>query len=312
MELLPRLAGIALLREDREAQPAAQSGLAATAAAVALQAGQAGTAAVLLEQGRGIPLSRTMDTRSDVTELREQDEKLAAEFERLCRALDSGPRAPVGDPGAQAVDQRHRWAAGWEELLGRIRAVPGLKAFLRPLNVTEIRAAADGGPLVMVNVSPLRSDALLVRPGADNEVVPLPASLAAQVADHVEALTAYAPVSVRNEWLSAALAFLQEAVVERVLARPEQDPPRDGELPRLWWLPTGLATLPPFHACAVDHAVSSYTATVRALLRSREAGGPAFGRVPAVGVPVPQEELAHVAREIDTLGGDVRTLCAAR
>ncbi|MCX4625418.1 hypothetical protein [Streptomyces sp. NBC_01443] len=98
MELLPRLAGIALLREDREAQPAAQSGLAATAAAVALQAGQAGTAAVLLEQDRGILLSRTMDARSDVTELRERDEKLAAEFERLCRALDSGPRAPVGDP----------------------------------------------------------------------------------------------------------------------------------------------------------------------------------------------------------------------
>ncbi|MFJ3927333.1 CHAT domain-containing protein [Streptomyces sp. NPDC090022] len=345
VELLPRLAGIALPRPDQRAQLAAQSGLAATAAAVALHAGQPGTAAVLLEQGRAVLFQQHgLDACGDVAELRERDEELAARFERLCRALDPGPRPPAGDPGPQAVDEGRHRSAEWEELLTSIRGLPGLASFLRPLSVPELQAAAVDGPLVLLNVSPLRSDALLVRrPGTDIEVVPLPDSLAAGVEHHVAALTGEASAAVRGERIGAALAFLREAVVERVLARlaPERardgelpgggelpgdgelpgngEPPEgrevpgDGELPRVWWVPGGPAALLPFHACALDRVVSSYTATVRALLRGREAGGPVSGRALAVGVPVPEEELAHVAREIelvrDGLGGGVRTLC---
>ncbi|MFD9516169.1 CHAT domain-containing protein [Streptomyces sp. NPDC059979] len=315
--LLPRLAGIALSRTDQEAQLAAQSGLAATAAAVAVQAGQADRAVVLLEQGRGVLLSRIMDARSDVTELRERDATLADAFEQLCRALDRPPQAGPGETGPHAVDERHRRAQDWEALLDTIRQSTGLKKFLLPLSLAEIKAAAVDGPLVVVNINFLRSDALIVRPEADAavQVVRLPASLAADVARRVEELHAYAPYAERNERLSATLAFLQDAVVAPVLDALSIGRTGSGAdaAPRVWWLPTGPATFLPFHACALDRVVSSYTTTVRALLRSRDGSGSAFGRVLAVGVPDPEGELNDVAREIelvrDTCGEGVLALC---
>ncbi|MFF6947181.1 CHAT domain-containing protein [Streptomyces iakyrus] len=302
--LLPRLAGIALLRKDQEEQLAAQSGLTATAAAVAVQAGEPGTAAELLEQGRGILLSRTLETRTDLTTLRERHEGLAADFERLCHALDQGGGRDWSGTGD--ADRRHHLAEEWERILERIRALPAFRAFLRPLSLTDITAAAAHGPVIMVNVSPIRSHALVVTPSGVTPV-PLPNLTPRAVERRVRELLEPDDEN-REQRLSALLGWLWDTVASRVLtaagitgaAGPAS--PGPASVPRVWWCPTGLLSLLPLHAAGhhdtrrdkvpmtvMDRAVSSYTPTVRSLLHSRrppEHRPPAWaGRVLAVTMP---------------------------
>ena len=50
------------------------------------------------------------------------------------------------------TDLRHRLAARWEDVLGRIRAQPGFERFLLPPRIAELAPAATEGP-VAINVS---------------------------------------------------------------------------------------------------------------------------------------------------------------
>ncbi|MFG2229258.1 CHAT domain-containing protein [Streptomyces sp. NPDC048723] len=285
VDLLPRLAGIALLRKDQEEQLAAQSGLASTAAAVAVQAGEPGTAAVMLEQGRGILLSRTLDARTDVSALRERHKELAAEFEALCHALDQGGEDWSGT-SAHAADRRHRLAEEWERVLDRIRAIPEFRAFLTPLSPTDITSAAAHGPIIMVNVSPIRSHALIVT-SEEVRSVSLPDLTPRAVEHRVEDLLRRDDED-REQRLFAILGWLWDTVASPVLTAAgitrAAHPAGSGaaSVPRVWWCPTGLLSLLPLHAAGhhdtrcddvpmtvMDRAVSSYTPTVRSLLHAR-------------------------------------------
>ena len=66
------------------------------------------------------------------------------------------------------------------------------------------------------------------------------------------------------------------------------------ELPRLWWCPTGLLTLLPLHAAGyhdgtgrsvLDHVVSSYTPSLRALAEARRRGPSGRGGMLVVALP---------------------------
>ncbi|MEU6812659.1 CHAT domain-containing protein [Streptomyces sp. NPDC046831] len=306
VELLPRLAGIELLRKDQEEELAAQSGLASTAAAVALQAGDVGAAAMMLEQGRGVLLSRALDARTDLTALRERDEGLAAEFAALCRALDTGGREHWSGTGTDLADHRHHLAGAWDQILERIREVPGFRDFLKPLSLEKITAAAVHGPIAMVNVHHIRSDALVVKPEGIRHVS-LPRLTPESVRQWVTALLASGDED-REQRLLGMLGWLWDTVAGPVLeaagivaaAVPEgsaTDP-----VSRLWWCPTGLLSLLPLHAAGhhrtrsdavpmtvMDRTVSSYTPTIRALLHARRPaaqGQPSWaGRVFAVVMP---------------------------
>ena len=58
--------------------------------------------------------------------------------------------------------------------MAEIRTLDGFERFLLPLSATDLQPAAVDGPLVLINISELRSDALVLT-GAEVEVVPLPA-----------------------------------------------------------------------------------------------------------------------------------------
>ncbi|MFJ2024741.1 CHAT domain-containing protein [Streptomyces sp. NPDC087897] len=327
--LLPRIAPRGLARADQEARLLIGDGLASDAAALAIEAGAAGRALTLLEQGRGVLLAQGLENRSDVSRLRALDPGLAAEFERVRDRLSEPPwPTPVlgaGPGGAAArfdgaheaavlAEDRLALARRWERLLDEIRVLPGLEGFLRPPSVPELVAAAAGGPVVVVNVSGYRCDALVVTAGAGIDVVPLPGltlrDVEARAAEFVEGVdTAYGERGVDEavammRRLSGTLGWLWETVAAPVLTRLGLDsvPREDAPWPRLWWCATGLLSFLPLHAAGrgaadsgdwvVDRAVSSYTPTVRALARARgglapggrhgppsdSRGGPASGR----------------------------------
>ena len=183
------------------------AGLGSAAAACCLQAGGAGPGRGLWEQGRGVLLGQALDYPPNLTRLTERHPDLGAEFVRLRDALAAAPDTSrrvvahgVVAPGAvivgpgtgvlaagetaavapavtaavtdQEVERRQALAADFERLLGRIRKQAGFRRFLQPLPVAELRAAAQDGPVVLVNITEIRSDALLLTPEGV-QVVPL-------------------------------------------------------------------------------------------------------------------------------------------
>lgn len=64
-------------------------------------------------------------------------------------------------------------AREWDELVEQVRALPGFEDFLRPPRLETLLPAAAGGPVVILNVSRWRCDALIVSK-SDVDVVELP------------------------------------------------------------------------------------------------------------------------------------------
>lgn len=128
-----------------------------------------------MRAGRGVLLSQALDTRTDLTRLAERHPDLAAEFVRLRDPLDTGvdlrgSSAPVAPQHRNAgvvaattdreTERRRVLADEFDGLLEKIRREPGFEGFLLPLPVGELLVAATSGPVVLVNVSEIRSDAL--------------------------------------------------------------------------------------------------------------------------------------------------------
>ncbi|MEU1725701.1 CHAT domain-containing protein [Nonomuraea sp. NPDC005692] len=294
-ELLPLAAWRGLDRGSQEYQLRQAAGLATEAAAAALVAGAPRAAVQLLEQGRSVLWAQLLQTRSDRSELRARHPGLAAEFDEVSAVLDRPSAGEslrpdelglIGRPDRRLeADLRRRATARFTELGDRIRELPGFGSFLRPPDFTALRAAADRGPVVLVNVDRRRCDALLLTSGG-LRVLPLPRLSREEAAGRAREFrrtlgAAHGGMAARisaAQTVLATLEWLWDAVTGPVLHELDLPAASDGDPPRLWWCPTGPLAGLPLHAAgrhrdggpwAGDHVVSSYTPTLQALLRAR-------------------------------------------
>jgi tetratricopeptide (TPR) repeat protein len=331
--LLPQIASGELRRADQENRLARWTGIAVTAAACALAEGRGEKAVAFLEQGRGILLSRGLDVRTDLTSLRARHPALAGEFDRLRAEIEATYDLRSTAPGARdhVRQQRRRQSGRWDELLERIRAEAGFEEFARAPSLDRILAQAHQGPVVYLNLSEERSDAIILGPGGAR-TVPLgvgPREADEQVRKLHAALRPDRVVDPREHRpVFEVLAWLWDELVEPVLdalaplASAPGAPP-----PRVWWVPTGPATLLPIHAAghhdarapggsrsALDRVISSYTPTVRALAAARgqeSVSGPPRRLVVAMPETPDAEPLRGVAEEVKVIQGlfaDARVL----
>ncbi|WP_328907864.1 CHAT domain-containing protein [Streptomyces sp. NBC_00234] len=302
VDLLHLVAPRHIVRDDQEFLLSRTVGLGAAAAACAVRCGRPELAVGLLEQARGVLLSHAFDADSDLTRLRETDPHLADRFVELRDALDTATDSRAGlseeFPGegpsrafTAHADRRQRLATEWRDLTARIRAEhPGL-GLLRPVrewDERELRATAEAGPVVLVNVSPYGSDALVVT-GRSIEAVPLPGldprTTATRRRTFEDALVRIeAPGTSRKQSHRAqqvvreTLAWLWQAVTGPVLDHLRLPAAPNGPLPRIWLSPGGALGTLPLHAAApaegvpgaLDRVVASYTPTLRALHHARQ------------------------------------------
>ncbi|WP_217142501.1 CHAT domain-containing protein [Streptomyces sp. AC627_RSS907] len=282
--LLPLVAPRRLARVDQQRMLAEFDGLAADAAASALQANDPETAVRLLELGRGVLGGQVLQSRSDLSRLHavapELAERLGAAFDRLL---------PSGHLMGAAADERHDLDVRLRHLLDEARALPGFADFLAPPELDELLEAAADGPVVLINVSGYRSDALIVRPSGVT-VVGLPDVTPDSVAGRAAAFGAALAVSARpgageagaQTTAAEVLGWLWDFVTGPVLERLGHTSAPSDAWPRVWWSPVGQLALLPIHAAGrfpdgasvLDRVVSSYTPTLRALrhARARHAG----------------------------------------
>ena len=281
IRLLPLVSSRTLDRDDQQYTMAQSAGLAASAGSIALQVGNGKLEALeLLELGRGVVLSHLMNSRNDIWELEQAFPELAKRFEIWRTELNQGgnPASSI-EMWTNVSDRRIKADRELDSCLQEIRLCKGFDRFLLGPSETELRKMAMDGPIVVVNVTEIRSDAILVTPSGV-ECVQLHDMTYDQTAEWVgKDLTHYSSLSERgkkNAEYRQFLSWLWVAGVKHILKRLQSNPPK---LIHIWWIGVGIASSLPFHAAGVhskgstentfNHAISSYTPTIKALSYAR-------------------------------------------
>ena len=324
--LMDQVAWQGLHRSDQERQLGRFVALACDAAACAIKAGHPAKAVELLEQGRGVLLTQALNRRARYHDLNRAPPGLARQLasinDRLERMVAAEDLMNVAD--SAWADRHAEVTAERDTVLEQIQALPGFSDFLKRPDFAILRDAAAAGPVVIINVSSYRCDALIVTT-AGVRVTELPnlsgADAVRQVTAFVEALSTVqkagldpAVQATADQTIAAVLAWLWDAVISPLL--PDLllacGTVTDGHRPRVWWCPTGPLTFLPLHAAGhhdssgqtiLDHVVSSYAPTLRLLrqARRRPSGEPGDSRPLLVALPVTpgQQNLSGAEREAD-------------
>ncbi|KAJ7466495.1 CHAT domain-containing protein [Mycena latifolia] len=242
-----------------------------------------------LELGLATAFQQQLQLRTQVDDL---PEAIAEEFNRLSSLIYSGTS---GNP-TDLVLRRN-------ELITKIRTLPGLERFLQPTLFQDLHQVSKHGPVVILNSHEDHCDAIILLHSSVVPLhVPLPGVTVEALADqklHLSHVLHTCSVRTRTsdstrlfgsqELFSSKpvkdifedmLTWLWTEVVNPVFNALEVNSVLGG---RLWWCPSGAFTGLPLHSAAPsDQFIHSYTSTLGALLKARSKG--TSSGVPKVGV----------------------------
>ncbi|KAF8454696.1 hypothetical protein BDZ91DRAFT_767912 [Kalaharituber pfeilii] len=219
INLIPLLSWRSLVQKDQQHALAQYGGLAPEAAAVALQAGRPAAEALRqMELSRGIIANYRLEARNDISNLEEEHAELAQEYQR-------------------AVSERQAAAIRLEKLLEQIRQQPNFDKFLLAFDPSELLASELSAAIVVVNVSPLRCDAILVtKHGTESFLLPdLHYREVHQMATQLKSR------NFSEDEMFELLKWLWDVAAGPILERLGiLKGPEGADWPRIWWIPTGL------------------------------------------------------------------------
>ncbi|KAH6604049.1 von Willebrand factor A domain-containing protein [Trichoderma cornu-damae] len=292
INLIPLLTPRSLQNFDKRHLLSDAVGMASDAAAIALQAGQSAVVAIeCLETGRGV-IAGTLFEQHDISVLKRIRPDLAEAFVNLRDRLDQPAMQDVGSsiqPDNEDIDlntlaeieqsSRRETAENLDSLLTQIRSEAAFERYLLPASEAEMLDAARYGPIVIINVSSHRSDALIIKQSGIRSL-PLPLVSPKRIDDYA--------IKIRS---TRTLEWLWDAIVSPVLdalklVAPVSASSLNAKWPRVWWIPTGKLTKFPLHAAgyhlgshrdvagansrtALDRVISSYAASIKAIIQGR-------------------------------------------
>ncbi|WP_169811735.1 CHAT domain-containing protein [Nocardia sienata] len=292
---------------------------------IALSMGQVGRAVELLELSRTVIWSQTRRLRRTEPPL-----GVSARLMELRGELDNPGYPGLGRhdllSGHRAARARAELAAEWESLTAGHGPDRGM-------SFSELREAAHGGPVVIVNISDTGCAAVVVLADRDPVPVGLPLANHAELATRAGGLLA---PTIRGMNARALARLLWDTIAAPVLEVVE---PHLGPDRRVWWCPTGPLSAVPLHLAGhhdqengpalIDHVVSSYTPSLWALRDARRTGAGVVGPAPPSSMLVASlretpgmPELEHAEEEaaiisarfpaVETLGEQEVTVTAIR
>ncbi|KAJ4178417.1 hypothetical protein NW767_014874 [Fusarium falciforme] len=273
IDLIPLLTPRSLQNADKRHLLSAAVGLSSDAAAIALHANADPAAAIeLLETGRSV-IAGALFQQSDLSALQHEHPDLALSFIGMRDQLEAPPTSSLATAERPTAaidmegDRRREAGPQFAALLETIHSKTGFERFLLSASEADMLGAARHGPIVVVNVSSYRCDALLIEQSGIR-LLELPHLSQEALNEHVQELKTL-----------DTLGWLWDAVVCPVLNALGFIRPPDREWPHVWWVPTGRLTRFPLHAAghhlkrtgetAVDRVVSSYASSVKAIINSR-------------------------------------------
>ncbi|EDR09769.1 uncharacterized protein LACBIDRAFT_233630 [Laccaria bicolor S238N-H82] len=262
--------------------------LACDACACAIESGEIEKAVELLELGRVILWNRMRGYRHTMDGLRKSHPTLVK----------------YSSPFELKMRNQRLLLQQWDEVVTKIRMLPGHDGFLKPIPFDTLQSAGAEGPVIIVNLSERRCDAIILVQGRPPVLVPLQSISV----DAVEAMNLWnmrlnkIQTVLRNLWKHVGYPIHQQLLEINVQ-----------EMSRIWWYPTGQLCALPIHAAGPYHVemknipdlyISSYTPTLSSLISARAvkdlATSPSFL---AIGVPdntlrSAEEEIAKIKNYI--------------
>lgn len=285
LELLKTLNEYSISSQDLQQTLRFVSGLATMAASAALETNRSPYEVLMcLETGRCVISGVAISSRTDVSELRKLKPNLADQYDGLRKEYALASRdLEQRENYREAREHQTRIAKQLATIESTIRELPGWGTFQLALSESEVRDLAKDGPIVVVNVTQRRSDAIVI---TYKEILPLelPNMTHEKLLQYISLFDnmgneARRNVKIRkkprgNDTVTDALLWLWDVAVEPILKVTERTPSR-----RIWWLTTGLAGRAPFHAAGdhrpgsvnntYHHVVSSYISSLKALRFAR-------------------------------------------
>ncbi|KAG8782696.1 hypothetical protein FRC15_006513 [Serendipita sp. 397] len=296
INIIPLVAWLGLSISDRHHHLVQIGSIVRDVAAIAISLGECDKAFEWLEQGRSIVWSQILQLRTPVDRLRAVEPDLADRLLRISSLLhprnqDEDSQSKHGRSSEEEGRQYRALAKERDEIVEKVWSLPGFHDFLKPLKLSSLAEASKNGPVVVINVSEKRCDALALVYGVNEVIhVPLPDLTSKRVTElQIEFLHLLKSGGVRqrairdegdeiggDEGCKRILAELWDHLVKPVLDSLAFKSNPD-TLPRMWWCVTGPLAFLPIHAAGVydtgnsgghiqDYAISSYVPTISALL----------------------------------------------
>ena len=294
IKLLPVLSRPDLTDEDRLHLLPRFAGLAGKACSLILESSaiqENDTEAMrhaleILEYGRGSAIGVLIDQKKDgIADLAGRDPDLANEY----RTLLEGMKTRIGDfsSASHDVDRRYKISKKLESCVTRIRKIEGFDKFLTRDSAIQLQQKVEEGQaIIIVNVTAIRSDAIIVK--RDNvKSVNLPSFSARelykkQLQKILDVTQSIEERREKNKELRMFLKWLWDVCVKLILDQMEISSVEHKDIPgtRVWWIGVGEASRIPFHAAGyhlrgsrentLHYVISSYTPTIKAVAYSRE------------------------------------------
>lgn len=275
IHLLPLVSSPTLAESDQRHNISRFAGLTSKAVSISLECGDSSaTALQLSELGRGVIAQLQLQIRSHPAALKASYPELGQRFEDLRSQLE---RKLQGRISSHVIEQ-------FSGILETIRQLPGFERFLLSPTASELSEVARLGPIVVFNISDVRSDAFLVDTQSIRSL-----RLSRLVYSDLESYTDKFLNATRQTVKSYArnrrilkevLEWLWDVAVEPILqALGITHPLSDGDQwPRIWWVGSGLLNMLPIHAAgyhesnknALDRVISTYIPTIKSLAYARE------------------------------------------
>lgn len=245
----------------------------------------------LLERGRAKILGLLIDARSDTSALKATFKEQYLEYERLQTEVNTNLTENMSERERDlAWDLRSSAHAKLRTCIDEIRQLPGHDQFLKPLSEDDMRQCAENDYIVIVNTSRLRSDAIVVSRRLDSvKSIPLPGLIEKEIQSWIDKdLTRTTPSTFgeKNKEYRQFLSWLWKGmrpVMKKLGMHNDSKRVPEQDLPRIWWIGTGLASYLPFHAAGITDengkledgthrwALSSHAPSIKALAFSKRA-----------------------------------------
>ncbi|KAJ7612640.1 CHAT domain-containing protein [Roridomyces roridus] len=300
LDLLPELAWLGLPIPDRHHHLKSAGEIVRNAAASALAADQPEKAVEWLEQGRSVIWGQLLNLRTPMDALMERDPRRANELLSLSSQLErlGNTQSPSSgtQPSPQSIAaQAYHAAERRQKLIQEIWQLEGFERFLMPKTISELSSAAQGGPVVIINVTDTGGDAVVLLHGLHNKVIHIPlqhlnqdlnapvglsTSLRDLVGRNIRLLAKKEGQKTTENGLKDILSTLWVGIVKPVLdGLAFNSLPKTANKPRIWWCLTGPLVFLPIHAAGIygsnkstigskvsDYVISSYTPSLTALI----------------------------------------------
>ncbi|KAG9224478.1 hypothetical protein CCMSSC00406_0007671 [Pleurotus cornucopiae] len=242
-------------------------------------------------------------------ELASKLSKVAKEIEVISSLLDFNGTASQNNRLDDKGQQYRKLVAKWESLLQGARALPSFESLLQPKSVNDLFGAARNTDVVFISLYKGECHALVIRKASHSighlhldklteskatawcTVLPqfIPKARGSMQNQDIERHAKFKRIVVKRlnafEEMLAALWFdLAKPILEYLGYYTATKPVESSTLPHITWCTTGLLAFLPLHAAGCydtslgpcgklhDYAVSSYTPSLSALLRSHPEG----------------------------------------